>query len=115
MSQLSSRALQIVKEQSAIDSICFPETMCKMFIINGPRFFSASWNLIKSWLDARTSGKIEVISDRKKWSQKLLEQVDEDELPCDYGGKGFFICSITWAIWSVVSPFAPFQDLHCTP
>lgn len=88
MSQLSSRALQIVKEQSAIDSICFPETMCKMFIINGPRFFSASWNLIKSWLDPRTAGKIEVISDKKKWSQKLLEQVDEDELPSDYGGRG---------------------------
>jgi hypothetical protein len=88
MSQLTNRALQIVKEQSAIDSICFPETMSKMFIINGPRFFGASWSLIKGWLDPRTAGKIEVISDRKKWTQRLLEHVDVDQLPVDYGGKG---------------------------
>ena len=88
LSQLSQRALAIVKEQSAIDAICFPETMCKMFIVNGPRFFGASWKLIRGWLDPRTAGKIEVISDRKTWEAKLLEHVDIDQLPADYGGKG---------------------------
>lgn len=88
LSQLSSRALTIIKEQAAIDSICFPETMCKMYIVNGPRFFPTTWKLIRGWLDPRTAGKIEVISDRKKWSEKLLEVVEADQLPEDYGGTG---------------------------
>jgi hypothetical protein len=86
--QLGSKALAIIKEQAAIDSVCFPETMCKMFIINGPRFFGATWRIIKGWLDPRTANKIEVISDPKSWKKKLLEHVDEDVLPVDYGGKG---------------------------
>jgi hypothetical protein len=88
MAQLSQRALAIVKEQSAIDSLCFPETMNKMYIINGPRFFGATWSLIKGWLDPRTANKIEVISSRKAWEKALLDYVDEDQLPSDYGGKG---------------------------
>lgn len=88
MGQLNSKTLAIIKEQSAIDSVCFPETMNKMYIINGPRFFGATWSLIKGWLDPRTANKIEVISSRKAWTKTLLEYIDEEELPADYGGKG---------------------------
>jgi hypothetical protein len=77
LAELSSKALTIVKEKSAIDGICFPETMKKMFIINGPRFFSPTWKLIKGWLDAHAANKIEVISNRKSWEKRLLEHVDE--------------------------------------
>ena len=87
-SQLTSKALAIIKEQSAVDSLCFPETMSKMFIINCPMFFSASWRLIKGWLDPRTTSKIEVISSKDMAKKKLLELVDEDQLPSDYGGTG---------------------------
>ena len=87
-SQLTSRALAIIKEQAAVDSLCFPETMSKMFIINGPRFFSASWRLIKGWLDPRTASKIEVCSSKEQAKKKLLELVDENQLPSDYGGTG---------------------------
>lgn len=59
-----------------------------MFIINGPRFFSASWRLIKGWLDPRTASKIEVCSTKEQARKKLLELVDEDQLPSDYGGTG---------------------------
>ena len=88
LGQLNKAALAIVKEQAAIDSLCFPETMNKMVIVNAPRFFSATWNLIKSWLDARTASKVEVISYRKDWEKRLLELVDVDQLPSDYGGNG---------------------------
>lgn len=87
-SQLTNKALAIIKEQSAVDSLCFPETMSKMFIINAPMFFSASWRLIKGWLDPRTTSKIEVFSNKKEAHKKLLELIDEDQLPSDYGGKG---------------------------
>lgn len=86
--QLSQKALSIVKTQTAIDSVCFPETMNKTLVINAPRFFSLTWNIIKGWIDPRTAGKIELISSRKNWEARLLEIVDEDQLPSDYGGKG---------------------------
>lgn len=88
MSQLNSNAMSITKEQSAIDSLCFPETLNKMFIINSPIFFTASWKIIRGWLDPRTAGKVEVISSRKSWEKALLNYIDADELPSDYGGTG---------------------------
>ncbi|CAB9506622.1 Phosphatidylinositol/phosphatidylcholine transfer protein [Seminavis robusta] len=87
-SQLTSRALAIIKEQAAVDSLCFPETMSRMFIINSPLFFSASWRLIKGWLDPRTASKIDVVSSKDAAKKKLLELIDEDQLPVDYGGTG---------------------------
>ena len=87
-SQLSRRALAIIKEQSAIDSICFPETMTKMLIINAPTFFTATWRLIKGWLDPRTVNKVEVISSKSAAEKRLLELVDTEQLPEDYGGTG---------------------------
>lgn len=51
-------------------------------------FFSASWRLIKGWLDPRTAAKIEVLSNKKEAERKLLELVDKDQLPSDYGGSG---------------------------
>lgn len=62
--------------------------MSRMFIINCPRFFSASWRLIKGWLDPRTASKIDVISNKDQARKKLLELIDEEQLPSDYGGKG---------------------------
>lgn len=88
MGQLNSRTLSLIKEQSAIDSLCFPETLNKMYLINSPRFFSATWTIIKGWLDPRTASKVEVISNRKVWEKSLLDYIDADQLPADYGGKG---------------------------
>jgi hypothetical protein len=87
-SQLTSRSLAIIKEQAAIDSVCFPETMNKMLIINAPAFFSVTWRMIKGWLDPRTAAKIEVISNTILGEKRLLELVHEEQLPSDYGGKG---------------------------
>lgn len=86
--QVSQRALNIIKTQTAIDSVCFPETMQKMLIINAPRFFSLSWKIIKGWIDPRTAGKIEIISSRSSWEKRLKELIKLDQLPSDYGGTG---------------------------
>jgi hypothetical protein len=80
--------MHVIKVQSFIDSLCFPETMNKMVIINAPSFFSLSWKIIKGFLDVRTANKIEVISSRKAWEKTLKDLVDEEQLPSDYGGKG---------------------------
>ena len=62
--------------------------MHKMLLINAPSFFTLTWRLIRGWLDARTSNKIEVLGSRKTWEKRLLELVDADQLPSDYGGTG---------------------------
>merc|ERR1712071_69975 len=86
VSQLNSTTLAIIQEQSFVDSLCFPETMSRTLIVNSPRFFSATWQIIKGWLDPRTVGKIDVISSRKAMIKKLLEVADAKDLPSDYGG-----------------------------
>lgn len=88
MSQLSRKTLAIIKEQSSIDSVAFPETMNKMIILNAPSFFSATWRLIKGWIDPRTAAKVEVISSKTEGEKRLLELVEAEHLPSDYGGKG---------------------------
>lgn len=86
VSKLGSSTLEIIKEQSKIDSLCFPETMNKMIILNAPRFFSVTWKLIKGWLDPRTANKIELFSSTTAAQKKLRELIADDQLPSDYGG-----------------------------
>jgi len=86
VSQLNSKVMSLIKEQSAIDSLCFPETMNRMVIVNAPSFFSATWSIIKGFIDARTVGKVDVISSRKTWEKRLLEFINVEDLPSDYGG-----------------------------
>jgi len=62
--------------------------MYKMIIVNAPRFFSLTWRIIKGWLDSRTASKIEIFSNKISMKERLLELVDADQLPEDYGGTG---------------------------
>jgi hypothetical protein len=88
VTQLGSRTMAIIKEQAAIDSLCFPETMSRMVIINAPTFFSATWRIIKGWIDPRTAAKVDVISSRSSWEKRLKELAPIDQIPSDYGGAG---------------------------
>lgn len=86
-SQISRRALNIIKLKTEIDSLCFPETLNHMVVINAPSFFSLTWKMISTWVDERTAKKVEIISSRKKWKSRLKELIHIDQLPSDYGGK----------------------------
>jgi hypothetical protein len=88
VSKVGRDAMNIIKVQSSIDSICFPETLNKFIIINAPQTVGLLWNVIKGWLDPRTAAKVEIYnSRRKRWEKRLTELVDPYELPMDYGGK----------------------------
>jgi hypothetical protein len=60
--------------------------MNRLIVINAPTFFSTSWSIIKYWVDTRTRDKIEIYSQGSKWSKRLKELIDDDQLPSDYGG-----------------------------
>ena len=87
---ITKRALDIIQKQTEIDSLCFPETLRRLVIINAPGFFALTWNIIKKWIDARTAEKICILgNNRSKWTAALRELVDDpDQLPSDYGGTG---------------------------
>lgn len=88
-SQLSKRCMKLTKEQSAIDSLCFPETLNHMAIVNAPGFFTFTWKLVKSWIDPRTSNKVSVIGTNKdKICKHLTKFIEKDILASEYGGNG---------------------------
>jgi len=86
VSKLSSETLAFVKLISGIDSANYPETMGQMFIINAPGMFSFSWSIIQGYLDPRTVSKIEVFGGPELWKPRLLQVIDEDQLPIELGG-----------------------------
>jgi hypothetical protein len=93
--QLSKRPLNLIKIQSAIDSLCFPETLNHMSIINAPSFFTFTWKLIRTYIDARTANKISMVGTNKDAILKNLTKiVSREELVADYGGEGLRIDDI---------------------
>lgn len=89
---LSKKPLNIAKVQSSIDSLCFPETLNKMVIVNAPGFFTMTWKVIRGWIDQRTANKVEVIgSNQMKVFKKLSEIIDPTKMLSDYGGMGISV------------------------
>jgi len=80
--------LDHVRGLVAIDNLCYPEMLGKMFVINTPWLAMGLWNLVKGWLDPRTQEKIEILSAGPEQTKRLLEYIDEDVLPECYGGRG---------------------------
>jgi hypothetical protein len=63
----------------------YPEILGKMFIINAPFVFHATWNIIKHLIDEKTRHKIAILGSNYK--SELLEIIDEENLPDFLGGK----------------------------
>lgn len=92
--KLGKRALDITKAQSFIDSLCFPEILNKMIILNAPGYFTMTWKIIRGWIDERTANKVDVIGHGKeKILRKLSNYIDPDQIPGDYGGNAQSIAS----------------------
>ena len=67
-----------------LDQDCYPERLAKTYIINAPMIFPALWKLIKAFLDPVVAAKVEVLG--SNYRQELLERIDADQLPVEYGG-----------------------------
>lgn len=85
-SQLSTNMFQSLQQVDAVAAV-FPEMLHCLVIINAPSFFTNLWHVvIKHFVDAKTRELVDIYSSAEKGKAKLLELIDEKELPRDYGG-----------------------------
>lgn len=104
LKNFTKSARELIQALQKVDGDNYPETLCRMFIINAGSGFRLLWNTVKSFLDPKTTAKINVLSN--KYQSKLLEIIDASELPDFFGGT----CTCADKGGCMVSDKGPWND-----
>ncbi|CAF1199085.1 unnamed protein product [Adineta ricciae] len=80
------KLLNTCKQCLYIDDNYYPERLGQLFVVNPPAVFPALWNLVKHFIDPVTKRKIMILKKGNETTTNLLQHVDSNQLPSEYGG-----------------------------
>ncbi|KAB5568218.1 hypothetical protein DKX38_002011 [Salix brachista] len=104
LKNFTKSARELIIQLQKIDGDNYPETLCRMLVINAGPGFKLLWKTVKSFLDPHTASKIHVHGN--KYQSKLLEIIDSSELPEIFGGS----CTCTDQGGCMRSDKGPWKD-----
>ena len=88
LSLFDSYAFRFLKRTATTDGAHYPDLLHQMIIVNAPPMLAYAWRVIRTWVDAETREKIEILSESTPEHTRkiLLSRFDEATLPAQYGG-----------------------------
>jgi len=84
MSHLTRQNYSMMNSFTDIDSLNYPETVRKVFIINSPSAFTVGWKISQKFLDPVTIDKVAILG--TEFKAELLKAIPPTSLPIEYGG-----------------------------
>mmetsp|Transcript_1749 Transcript_1749/g.2739 ORF Transcript_1749/g.2739 Transcript_1749/m.2739 type:complete len:405 (+) Transcript_1749:46-1260(+) len=81
---LDTQALKAFHLTLVIDQNYYPERLQYLFMINAPWFFTATWAMVRTWLDPVTADKIKIVG--SDYLSTLREHIPDCEIPPELGG-----------------------------
>lgn len=98
--------IRFLKAIAALDDLLYPECLYLTFLVNAPPLFPSIWSLVKMFLDPKVATKVHCVQSALRFlviqllskilrqvvmlgsnpGPTLLEHIDADSLPVEYGG-----------------------------
>lgn len=87
MSDVSGDVFNYTKQLGEIVAEYNPERIYQVFILNPPTWFNLIWKLVSPLINPKTRERVHVLRGQKDIQKALLEFIDPENLPVEYGGK----------------------------
>ncbi|XP_051149459.1 uncharacterized protein LOC127264114 [Andrographis paniculata] len=78
----------------------YPERLAKCYILNMPWFFVSVWRLVSRFLDKATLQKIVIVRNEDE-RREFVEEIGEEVLPEEYGGRAKLVLLQDYALPSL--------------
>ncbi|EFN55114.1 expressed protein [Chlorella variabilis] len=108
MSDAAGEAFRFISKAGALLNLHYPLRLHKAFLINAPSWWSVVWRMVSPLIDKNTRELMSLFSikDADGAARAMLEWIDADVLPNEYGGEstaGLYDCELEQRFWQHVS------------